>query len=70
MLRTVIASIILIATLITSFFLLLWVFTTDFDRWFYQWLLIGAIVFLLGAGIVLSALLFERAIRERQEQEM
>jgi len=66
----VIATIILIATLITSFFLLLWVFGQDFDRWFYQWLLVGAIVFLLGAGIVLSALLYERAIRERQEQEM
>jgi len=63
--RMALATIILVITLITSIFLLIWVFGTDFGRWFEQWLLAGAILFLLGSGIVLSAFLFERAIRDR-----
>jgi len=63
--RMVLAIFLFTITLIASIFLFIWVRGSYFPSWFEEWLLLGAITFLLGSGIVLSAMIFERAIRDR-----
>ena len=69
MVRVILGVIILIATIITSILLYLWVAGETFDRWFDEWLVIAGVTFFLAAGIVISALLFERGIKALREQD-
>jgi len=67
--KYVLASIILIVSIIAAVVLYIWIAGNEFDGWFTRWMAIAAVTFFLGVGIAFAGLLIERAIKERQDLE-